>query len=667
MQSTGDSFRVAQSGAVFVRLQSRRATAELRALAPDLFRLRLTRGRDFAARPSMAIEKVSWPSPATRLIARGHVVELRTFTGSVRFDTSTARWALRDARGRLALDAVESRFARDHPRVALALRDAESIHGLGAMTGPLDRRGLVREFWNIDVLGHASCLHPGLRSTYVSIPFAITLRGGSAAGIFWDNAARQVWDMGHATAGRWSLRAEEGEVDLYLFAGPRVPDILERYTELTGRTPLPPHWALGYHQCRFGYTSRDEVESMARGLRRRRFPCSALWLDIDHMDGHRVFTFGKSFPRPREMLAKLRRAGFRVVAITNPGVKNDRRFAVLRRGRALAAFVKVAGGKRDFIGKVWPGRCRFPDFMSPRARAWWAREQARFMRLGLAGIWCDMNEPALFDTAGKTLPPDAVHRPAPQETMRHTSAHNLYGLAMAAAAREGARRVNPRERPFVLTRAGYAGIQRHAAVWTGDNSSTWEHLAASVPALLNLGLSGVAFCGADVGGFLDSPTPELFARWMQLGALTPFFRNHSNKDSRPQEPWEFGPEVERISRNAIRLRMKLLPYLAQCFAEASARGWPVMRPLLFHFQDDPIAAACNDQFLVGADLLVAPVLAPGIMARSVYLPRGRWRDAWTGRVLRGGRHVPAQAPLDRIPLFVRASAGKSVAIGKLRG
>ncbi len=384
------------------------------------------------------------------------------------------------------------------------------------------------------------------------------------------------------------------------------------------------------------------------------------------MDGHRVFTFGNQFPRPREMLAKLHRAGFHVVAIANPGVKNDPRFAVLHRGRAHDAFVKDAGGKRDFVGKVWPGKCRFPDFLNPKVRAWWAREQARFMRLGLDGIWCDMNEPALFDTPNKTLPPGALHRLDAGRTARHAAVHNLYGLSMAAAARQGARLANPRVRPFVLTRAGYAGIQRHAAVWTGDTSSTWEHLAASVPMLLNLGLSGLAFCGADVGGFLDSPTPELFARWMQLGALTPFFRNHSNKDSRQQEPWEFGPEVERISRDAIRLRMKLLPYLEQCFAKAQTRGWPVMRPMLFHFQDDPVAAACNDQFLVGADLLVAPVLVPGVTARSVYLPRGRWRDAWTGRVLQGSRHVLAQAPLDRLPLFMRFRAGKSVAIGNLR-
>jgi len=626
----------------------------------------MARGREFSALPSFAVEKQQWPGVGVTLALSESAVELRTTAGSLRMDNATGRWVLRDARARVVFEAAACGFEGPRPRLALVLRDGESIHGLGEMTGPLDRRGLVREFWNIDVLGHASCLHSGLRSSYVSIPFALNLHRGRAAGLFWDNPARQVWDMGHASPDRWSLRADSGEMDLYLFTGPRVPEIVERFTELTGRTPLPPRWALGYHQCRFGYTSRAEVERVAAEMRRRRFPCDALWLDIDHMDGHRVFTFGKRFPRPREMLAKLRRAGFRVVAIANPGVKNDPKFAVLRRGRALDAFVKDAGGRRDFVGKVWPGRSRFPDFLDVRVRRWWAREQAKFMRAGLDGIWCDMNEPALFDTPGKTLPGDCVHRPAEKTTATHAAVHNLYGQAMAAAAREGALLAKPRERPFVLTRAGYAGIQRHAAVWTGDNSSTWEHLAASVPALLNLGLSGVAFCGTDVGGFLDSPTPELFARWMQLGALMPFFRNHSNKDSRPQEPWEFGPEVERICRDAIRLRYRLRPYLEQCFTEAHERGWPVMRPLLFHFQDDAVAAACNDQFLLGAHLLVAPVLAPGVASRSVYLPRGRWRDVWSWRAFRGGRHILAPAPLDRVPLFVREGAGKSVAIRKLR-
>ncbi len=663
--------RVIHTGAQSVFLRSKRAVAELSVLAPEVFRLRIARGREFDVLPSFAVAKTEWPAASTRVETNKQNISLRTSGGVLNFDPCTARWELRDSRGHVAFTADCLGFSKEKSLLSLALAKRESLHALGEGVGPLDQRGRAREFWNLDVLGHASCVHPSLRGLYVSIPFALSLRAGRAAGIFCDNPGRQTWDLGQTDPARWQLTTDTGTLDLYLFLGPEVARVVGRYTELTGRTPLPPRWALGYHQCRFGYTSRAEIERIAREFRRRRIPCDALWLDIDHMDGHRVFTFGKKFPRPRDMLARLKRQGFHVVAIANPGVKNDAQFGVLRRGRARDAFVKTSDGRHDFIGKVWPGKCRFPDFLDARVRGWWAREQARFMRLGLAGIWCDMNEPALFDTPGKTFPNDCVHRVNRSRDLQvapltvaqaeasdytqipHAAVHNLYGLAMARAAREGALLAVPGERPFVLTRAGYAGIQRYATVWTGDNSSTWQHLADSVPMLLNLSLSGVAFCGADAGGFLDSPTPELFVRWMQLAAFTPFFRNHSNKDSRPQEPWAFGPEAERICRKFIALRHRLLLKLEKLFAETHATGAPVMRPLLYHFQDDPVAVACNDQFLLGPDLLVAPVLLPGVTARCVYLPRGKWKDFWSRRVFRGPRHIVAPAPLERIPLFVR--------------
>ena len=388
------------------------------------------------------------------------------------------------------------------------------------------------------------------------------------------------------------------------------------------------------------------------------------------MDEHRVFTFGKSFPRPREMLAKLARQGFKTIAIVDPGVKDDAKFGVLKRGLAQRAFVKAPGGKRDFIGKVWPGKSRFPDFLSAPVRHWWAQEQATFQRLGLAGIWNDMNEPALFDTPGKTLPDACMHRSRnlqvanPTEAQAeacdyetpHALVHNLYGSAMAAASREGALLAAPDKRPFILTRSGYAGIQRHAAVWTGDNSSTWEHLAESIPMLLNLSLSGVAFCGADVGGFLDHCTGELLARWTQLAAFTPFFRNHANIDSRPQEPWAFGPRVEAQCRDAITLRYQLLPYLNSLFAEAHRTGAPIMRPLLWQHPNDPTAVACDDQFLLGESLLIAPILRSGATARSVYLPRGLWFDFWSGGLYEGGQHIVVEAVAEHIPVFARAGA-----------
>ena len=655
-------------------------------LADDLFRLRVSSGKSFSPLPSWAVSKRDWPLVTARIHSDSREVSIKTKLGQCTLQLNSCRWELADARGKSLLTATACGFSEAQARVTLSLRDCEAVHGLGEMTGPLDKRGLVREFWNADVLGQASCMHAGLRNLYVSIPFGISLRSGRAAGIFWDNPARQVWDLGQSAPDEWRLEAATGEIDLYLFTGPRVTGVVERYTELTGRMPLPPRWALGYHQSRYSYASRAELERVGREFRRRKIPCDALYLDIHHMDGHRVFTFGKTFPRPRQMLAKLARRGFKVIAIVDPGVKDDAKFGVLKRGRALNAFVKARGGKKDFIGKAWPGRCRFPDFLNVRARRWWVSEQVRFMRLGLAGVWCDMNEPALFDIAGKTLPGDCVHRDNRSRILQvarrgaaqaeasdyvnlpHSSQHNLYGLLMARAARAAALWVSLRsrdERPFVLTRAGYAGVQRYATVWTGDNSSSWEHLAESVPMLLNLSLSGVAFCGADAGGFLDNCTGELLARWTQLAACTPFFRNHSNCDSRPQEPWAFGPEVERVCKKFIELRYRLLPYLGKLFTEAHERGTPIMRPLFWHYPDDKIAARIGDQFLLGADLLVAPVLQPGCVARCVYLPRGEWVNFWNRRErVRGGRHIVASATLDTLPLFVRA--GAKLALGPLR-
>jgi alpha-glucosidase len=651
---------------------SNRRGFEVVALAPDVLRLRVAERRS-PTRPERAGSETGAPDSsavAHKLQRFAHRLTLTTTTGKFSLHTHTGAWTLHDAGGLEVFRCTSLNFAAASPQFTLRLADGESIFGLGESTGPLNKRGLIREFWNADVLGQASCIHPSLRNLYVSIPFALSLREGRAGGLFWDNPARQTWDIGCTEPTEFRLRAATGPLDLYLFLGPTPADVVARLTELTGRIPLPPRWALGYHQSRYSYASRVELERIAREFRRRKIPCDALHLDIHHMDGHRVFTFGKSFPRPRELLAKLARRGFKAVAIVDPGVKDDPKFGVLKRGIAQRAFVKAPGGRRDFIGKVWPGKSRFPDFLNPRVRRWWAEEQAAFQKLGLAGIWNDMNEPALFDTPGKTLPDECVHRnrnlqvanPTDAQAQAcdyeasHAAVHNLYGSAMAAASREGALLAAPDRRPFILTRAGYAGIQRHAAVWTGDNSSTWEHLAESIPMLLNLSLSGVAFCGADAGGFLDNCTGELLARWTQLAAFTPFFRNHANIDSRRQEPWALGPHIEALCREAITLRYQMLPYLECLFAEAHRTGTPIMRPLLWHHPNDPVAVACDDQFLLGENLLVAPILRPGATARSVYLPRGLWFDFWSGGLYEGGQHIVAEAVAEHIPVFVRAGA-----------
>ncbi len=640
-------------------------SGSLQCLASDLWRLRIWRTDSDSSLPSWAVCKHDWPGAPFKASVRRSQFHLQTDTAAFSLNLRTGAWRIIDPSGMEILGGAPGSLGFDSEQAHCAwnLHPREHLAGLGESTGPWNKRGRRVVLWNADILGHAPGMHPGLENLYVSIPFVISLRDGRAAGVFWDNPSRQTWDLGYSDPDLMRVTADHGEVDLYFFLGPTLAQVVERYTELTGRIPMPPKWALGYHQCRHSYGSAKELLQIARTFRRKQIPCDALYLDIDHLRDYRVFSFGRSFPRPAQTLRALRKLGFRVVTIVDPGVKDDPAFGVLRRGRKQNAFVKNGDGSSDVIAKVWPGPSRFPDFLHPQVRAWWGKEQGATHQLGVAGFWNDMNEPAVFDLPGKTLPHDSQHCDG-ERSWRHARVHNLYGSLMAQASREGALAHQPHERPFIVTRAGYSGVQRHAAVWTGDNSSHWEHLAETVPMLLNLSLSGVPFCGSDVGGFMGNATGELLVRWMQLGVFTPFFRNHSNTGTRRQEPWAFGPEVEGICRAYIQLRYQLLPYLYTLFLEAHRQGTPILRPMAWQAPHDSTALAIGDQFMLGPSLLVAPILQQGATARTVYLPAGVWYDFWSGELLHGRSRLVAEAPLDLIPLYVRA--GSILPLGGVR-
>jgi alpha-glucosidase len=524
--------------------------------------------------------------------------------------------------------------------------------------------------WNADVADYPAGHDP----SYEAIPFFIALHEGRSYGLFFNNTWRSWFDMGKLEPHRYSFGANGGELDYYVFTGgaERSPaGVLRDYTRLTGRGALPPLWALGYQQSRWSYMSQEKVLDVAREFRRRRIPADVLYLDIDHMDGFRVFTWNpRTFPDPKAMLGQLHDEGFHAVTIVDPGIKVDRNYAIYRSGQEQGVYVKNADGS-ELQAKVWPGICAFPDFTSPAARAWFGGLYESALDLGVDGFWNDMNEPGVF-------PPDGFDKPeislGPQRTFpldvrhagdgqpgTHAQYHNVYGMQMARASFEGLRSLRPDKRPLVLTRAGYAGVQRYAAVWTGDNSPTWSHLALTIPMLTNLSVSGVPFVGADVGGFMGSPSAELHTRWLQAAALTPYFRTHSNDVSAPREPWAFGAELEAINRGTIELRYRLLPYLYTLFEENERTGLPPMRPLWFMHPGDARAALVDDQFLLGADLLVAPVLREGQVKREVYFPKGdAWLDWWDGSRHEGGSSTMIAAPLDRLPLFVRAGASLPV-------
>jgi alpha-glucosidase len=385
-------------------------------------------------------------------------------------------------------------------------------------------------------------------------------------------------------------------------------------------------------------------------------------LDIDYMEDYRVFTISRErFPRFEKMVADLIRIGFRVVTIVDPGVAKSPRDATFREGRKLGAFCTKTDGSL-FVGKVWPGAACLPDFINVEVRNWWGKKLDFLLSRGVAGIWNDMNEPALFGNqrplaAGALELPDErdqlfIQRDANGQ-VGHFEVRNVYGQQMARATHAAMRKTRPDERLFALTRSAYAGIQRYSAVWLGDNTSWFEHLRASIPMLLNVSLSGVTFCGVDIGGFGGSTDAELLVRWYQLGIFYPFCRNHCALNGRPQEPWSFGPEVEKAIRRLLEVRYQLLPYFERLFVEHRQSGAPLMRPMAWHYPSDPIARQLDDQFMFGRDILVAPILQRGKGRRPVYLPVGRWFRFDGGPALRGGRFHDTEYEWDSIPAFVR--------------
>ncbi|PAE32512.1 hypothetical protein CHI06_26520 [Bacillus sp. 7884-1] len=449
-----------------------------------------------------------------------------------------------------------------------------------------------------------------------------------------------------------TIMAEGGQVNTYIMLAQDVKEAVTLYTTLTGKTPLPPKWSLGYHQSRYSYTSEDEVKDIVKSFKDYEIPLDCVFLDIHYMNGFRVFTFDEDkFPHYKELIKELTGEKIDVVPIVDPGIKKDEAYPVYYEGMKKGYFSKYLSGE-VYYGEVWPGISAFPDFFHTEVQEWWGELHRFYTDLGIRGIWNDMNEPSVFNES-KTMDLDVIHN-ADGKEITHREGHNLYGLYMSKATFEGLQKLLGNGRPFSLTRAGYAGVQRYSAVWTGDNRSHWEHLEMSLPMIMNLGLSGVAFTGADVGGFSSDTTPELLIRWTQVGAFMPYFRNHSVQDSIYQEPWAFGKETLASVKKYIELRYRFMPYLYSLFHESEKTGLPIVRPLVMEYPNDPETFQCSDEFLLGSKLLIAPILRPGQSHRSVYLPEGMWYDFWTHQKYEGGKYHLISADLDTLPIFIKA-------------
>jgi alpha-glucosidase len=555
-------------------------------------------------------------------------------------------------------------------RVLLPLGQHVHLYGFGERTDGLDKRALAFPIWNIDP---PTPYHAETVTMYTSIPFFLCLDSarGETQGVLIDQSGMLYADLGQSQPDQIVLTGEGDLLVVYFFAGPTPADVLQQYSELSGYMPLPPRWALGYHQSRWSYASAEEVRAIATTMRARQHPCDALWLDIDYMDGFRNFTWNATtFPQPRELIAELRSQGLRLVTIIDPGTRVDPTYDVYQQALARDFFCRLPGGEL-FVGHVWPGACAFPDFSRQQVRRWWGALHHTHVALGVAGIWNDMNEPALTSlcapdsstqTYGRTMDDSVLHQAGGEDPrgpdgppLSHRQFHNAYGMQMARATYQGLRHLQPDGRPFVLTRSGTAGIQRYAAVWTGDNTSAWEYIPQAISTCLNLSMSGVPFIGVDIGGFWQDASGELLVRFTQLGALLPFCRNHSARGTAPQEPWAFAEPYETALRTAIALRYRALPYLYTLFAAAAHTGAPLMRPLAYHFPRDEQACRVSDAFFLGDTLLCAPVYEAGADSRQVYLPAGEWFHYWTDQLFQGPATHQIAAPLDHWPLFVRAN------------
>jgi len=527
--------------------------------------------------------------------------------------------------------------------------DHESFFGMGDKPTEFNLRGKRLKNWNTDAYSFAWNQDP----LYRSIPFYISLNDGIAHGIFFDNTFRAEFDFGAEDPTKTSFWAEGGELQYYYIHGPHMMDVVKRYHIITGTHPMPPMWALGYHQCRWSYYPESKVKMVTKTFREKKIPCDGIYLDIDYMDGYRCFTWNrKYFPDPKRMIKELSAQGFKTVVIIDPGIRVDDNYSVFKEGKDKRYFCRRCD---DYFmeGHVWPGRCQFPDFTNPEVREWWGNLFDELVQLGVAGVWNDMNEPAVFGTG--TFPDDVRHQ-YDGHRGSHRKAHNVYGMQMVRATYEGLRKIMKNKRPFTITRAGYAGVQRFSTVWTGDNVASWEHLLLGNIMCQRLSVSGVSFCGTDIGGFSGEPDGELFTRWIQMGTFSPFMRAHSAGDTKEREPWSFGEPYTSINRKFIELRYRLLPYLYSAFWEHHRYGFPILRPVVMQEQEEPSNHFRQDEFTYGDKILICPVLAAGQKQRNVYLPKGKWYNFWTHELVDGGKEVMVATPLETMPIFVKAGS-----------
>ena len=568
-------------------------------------------------------------------------------------DKNTTEISFRDLEGNIINEDFQPSFKDEEGNVYIPkVNDCLAYYGLGEKGGDLNKKGCYTENFNTD----DPETDDDSITYYKTIPFYVALKEEATYGIFFDNSFRSYFDMGKEMGDRIFFGAIGGQIQYYFIPGENIKEVVKNYTALTGRMEMPPLWSLGYQQCRFSYFSQEEVRELVKTFEEKDIPLDVVYLDIDYMDGFRVMTFKTpNFDDAAGLIGDLKEKGIRTITIIDPGVKVDEEYPVFKRGKEGNHFTKKLDGEM-FIGAVWPGNSAFPDFSNKDCREWWKSELKKFIsEHGMDGIWNDMNEPCVFNNDHKTMLETCLHN-SDNGVIEHKEFHNRYGFEMSRCSKEAQEELHPNERGFSMTRATYAGGQRYSSVWTGDNMSLWSQMRMSISMNANLGISGFSFVGNDVSGFGLDSSEELFIRWMEMGPFIPIFRNHSNMYTRRQEPWAFGPRAEKIAKKSIELRYELLPYIYDLYYISHKEGLPIFRPMIMEYEKDMNLLNMREQFMLGENMIVAPVLYEGERSKTLYLPKGSWFNYFTMEKLQGGKWYKLPCELDEILVFVKEGA-----------
>ncbi|HVI46676.1 MAG TPA: TIM-barrel domain-containing protein [Chitinophaga sp.] len=632
-----------------VKFEAENAFAEVTVYSPAVIRVRMDQhplATDFSyavvSKPATAKVQVTQDNEEVRIVTDSLQMSISKAPFAVHFFTPAGEMINEDEPG------LTTSWIGEAVATYKKMQEGERFMGLGEKTGNLDRKGEGYTNWNSDVFGYATNRDP----IYSTIPFYVGIHHHLNYGIFFDNTFQSDFNFGASNNRFSSFGARGGEMNYYFIYHQQMKDIIASYTQLTGRMPMPPLWSLGYQQNRYSYYPDTEVMRIAQTLREKKIPADGITLDIHYMDAYKLFTWNKErFPNPSQLTSRLKDMGFRVTVIVDPGIKVEPGYAAYENGKQENIFIKYNDGQ-NYTGQVWPGWCHFPDFTSPKGRSWWKGQIKSYIREGVSGIWNDMNEIA---TWGQKMP-DNVLFDYEGHPVTHLQAHNIYGLQMVRASYEGARE-ELKKRPFLLTRAAYAGSQRYSALWTGDNRAEDDHMLLGIRLMNSLGVSGMAFTGMDIGGFTGNPSVALYTRWMQIGAFIPYFRNHTGVNTKSAEPWAFGEEALEISRNYINLRYRLLPYLYSTMYEATRTGMPVMRTLALNNTFDPNVydTRYQNQYGFGSAFMIAPFESTKDFGK-IYFPEGHWYNFFTDAITNGQQEVITGLDNKTLPVFIRESS-----------